>query len=79
MKLEGVKFDKLWLQEIVALNERAVGNAETVRQSSDAEIRAYAAVALPLAREKLLVVNKLTGNAPRGPRFRTTPATPPPR
>jgi predicted outer membrane protein len=80
-KVEGVKFDKLWFDEITAVNQRAVTNCESVAESSDPDIKSFAQATLPLARQKLLVVNKVTGNASPLPTDRSAPApvTPAPR
>ena len=81
--LAGPKFEKAWFEEIIALNQQVIANYEIGAQSTDLEIKGFAEKALPLAREKLILANKFTGNAPTkgsGIEFRSTPTpVPPPR
>jgi predicted outer membrane protein len=64
-KLSGPKFDKTLLEELVAANQRAVATYEAATSTQDQEIRSYAEQGLPLAKEKLLIANKMTGNPMR--------------
>ena len=71
------KFDAAWIGEIVALNEKAVVNFTEASASPDADIKAFAQKALPLAEEKL---NLVTGrSSPTVPKFRTENSLPKPR
>jgi predicted outer membrane protein len=63
-KLEGVKFDKKWIERLVAVNSAAVTAYESGAQSADPEIKAFAAAMLPLAQAKLQIANRLAGKAP---------------
>ena len=82
-KLTGPKFDKACMEEIINVNQRAVATYEAAATTKDGEIKAFVTQGLPLAKEKLALANKMSGNAPRkdqNPGFRaepTAPATPP--
>ncbi|MEO7318826.1 MAG: DUF4142 domain-containing protein [Chthoniobacteraceae bacterium] len=76
-KLTSDKFDAAWIEEVVALNERAVTNFTEATESADPDIKIFAQKALPLAKEKLNLVNG--GGAPRVPKFRTDMSQPKPR
>lgn len=76
-KMSPDKFDTAWLEEIVALNEKAVANFTEASESTDADIKLFAQKALPLAQEKLTLV---TGRgSPAVPKFRTENSLPKPR
>ena len=64
-KLTGPKLDKALLEEIIQVNERAVSAYEAAAQTKDEEIKAFVDENLPLAKEKLTLTNKMTGNKPR--------------
>ncbi len=64
-KLSGPKLDKALMEAIVSANERSVSTYEAAAQSNDREIKGFVDQALPLAKEKLALANKMTGNAPR--------------
>ena len=76
-KLPPDKFDGAWIEEVVTLNERAVANFAAGSESADAEIKLFSQKALPLAKEKLALVNG--GGAPKAPKFRTEMSQPQPR
>ena len=76
-KLPPEKFDAAWIEEVVALNERAVANFTEAAGSADPEIKIFAQKSLPLAQEKLTLVNG--GGAPKAPKFRTDMSQPKPR
>ncbi len=63
-KLTGQQFDRLWFDEMIALNQRAIATYEIGVASNDTEIKSFAEKALSLAREKLLVMQKVSGVAP---------------
>ncbi len=78
-KLTGPKFDKTLMEEIVAANQRALSNYEAAQQTKDPEIKAFVSVGLPMAKEKLLLANKMSGTSVRSdkvPGFRTRTAPP---
>ena len=76
-KMSPDKFDAAWIEEIVALNEKAVANFTAGSESADADIKVFAQKALPLAQEKL---NLVTGRgSPTVPKFRTDNSLPKPR
>jgi len=78
-KLTGPKLDKALMEEIIATSEKAVSTFEVAAQTKDADIKAFVDRGLPMAKEKLLIVNKVTGNAPRTdktPGFRTSAPAP---
>lgn len=76
-KLSPDKFDALWIEEIVALNERAVQNFADAASSQDGDIKTFAQKALPLAKEKLALVSG--AGAAKAPKFRTQMSQPEPR
>ena len=78
-KLSGPKLDKALMEEIIGASEKAVKTYEAAAKSQDEDIKAFVEQGLPLAKEKLLLVNKMGGNAPRGgnaPGFRTNVGAP---
>lgn len=78
-KLNGPKFDKTVMEEIVNVTERAVATFEAAANTKDGDIKAFIEEGLPLAKEKLLLANKMTGNARRSdhaPSFRAQPTAP---
>lgn len=76
-KLPPDKFDAAWIEEVVALNEKAVTNFTEASESADADVKAFSQKALPLAKEKLNLVSG--GGAPKVPKFRTEMSLPKPR
>jgi predicted outer membrane protein len=80
-KLSGPKLEKTLLEEIVAINQRAVATYEAAVESHDDDIKAFVDQGLPLAEEKLRVAGKMAGTAPRQPKpaasaVAETPAAP---
>lgn len=81
-KLTGPKLDKAWLELVTSAVQAAIDNCEAVFPSRDSDIRSFAEKALLLSKEKLLVINRLTGTNPPAatpparptPSFRTAPA-----
>ena len=72
-KLNGPKFDKVLMEEIIAVNQKAVATYEAALNSSDEEIKAFANEGLALATEKLMLANKMSGTGRRSdplPAFR---------
>jgi predicted outer membrane protein len=67
-KLTGPKLEKTLLEEIVAINQRAVATYEAAVESQDDDIKAFVEQGLPLAEEKLRAAGKMTGTAPRPPK-----------
>jgi predicted outer membrane protein len=79
--LNGPKFDKACLEKMVSVNEQAVAAYETAAESPDGDIKALAEGLLPIARQKLQIINKIAGNPtkPAGaPSFRTQSQVAPP-
>ena len=76
-KIPKEKFDTTWIEEIVALHEKAVANYSEASNSTDSDIKAFAQKALPLAKEKLSLVNG--GGGTKTPKFRTQNSQPQPR
>ena len=76
-KIPKEKFDATWIEEIVALHEKAVANYADASTSADGDIKAFAQKALPLAKEKLSLVNG--GGGTKTPKFRTQNSQPQPR
>jgi putative membrane protein len=79
-KLQGPRFEKQLMEEIINVNEHAVANYEAAAGTRDSDIRAFVEEALPLAKEKLLLTNKMTGTARRSdkePGFRGVSPAPP--
>ena len=76
-KLPSEKFDAAWVEEIVALNERAIANYTDATESADPDIKIFAQKALPLAKEKLALVSG--AGAAKMPKFRTEMSQPTPR
>ena len=62
--LKGLKFDKKWIERLVAVNVIAVTAYETGTQSADIEIKAFADAMLPLAQAKLQIAHRLAGKTP---------------
>lgn len=72
--LKGARFDKALLEKIAAVNRREVVEFEAAAGSSDPEIKQFAERVLPVAKEKLLLFDRMTGSAQRttvSPVFRT--------
>ena len=59
--LAGAEFDKACLAELVALAKDLVANFEAGARSKDAEVKAFADQALPLAKQKLEITTKVSG------------------
>ena len=89
-KETGSNFDKAVMDKVAAASQQAVIAYEAAAQSTDLDIRTFAGQMLPLAQEKLRLVEKMTGaGKAAGQLFRTgvppkaaagsaTPATPKP-
>ena len=72
-KLNGPKFDKILMEEIIAVNEKAVATYEAALNSGDDDIKAFANEGLTLAKEKLMLASKMSGTGRRSdqpPAFR---------
>ena len=89
-KEKGSHFDKAVMDKVAAASQQAVSAYEAAAQSTDLDIKTFAEQMLPLAQEKLRLVEKMTGaGKAAGQLFRTgappkpatgsaTPATPKP-
>ena len=72
--LTGPKFDKACLEKMLSVNEQAVAAYETAAESPDGDIKALAEALLPIARQKLEIINKIAGTSSKpatAPSFRT--------
>jgi len=65
MKLSGSNLDKAAMDRIVAASNEALAAYQQATQSSDAQIKTFAAQMLPLAEEKRHLVEKMTGAGPK--------------
>jgi putative membrane protein len=73
-KLTGPKFDKTLMEEIINVNQQALAIYEAAANTKDGDIKAFIDEGLRLAKEKLLLANKMSGNARRSdktPGFRS--------
>ncbi len=87
-KLTGADFDKAVMDKVVAASQQSISAYEAAAQSTDADIKSFAGQMLPLAQEKLRLVEKMTGagkaaaklfrtGAPEPAASEAKPATPP--
>ena len=79
--LEGLKFDKAALEQILAVNRLAVSAYEAGVSSQDSEIKSFVSQMLPVAKARLQLTSKMAGAPAESagvPRFRTS-APPLPR
>jgi putative membrane protein len=79
-KLSGPKYDKTLLEEIIKVNQQIVAVYEAAAATRDNDIKAFVNEGLPLAKEKLLFANRMSGNARRSdktPGFRAQGSLPP--
>jgi predicted outer membrane protein len=60
-RLSGSNFDKAALDKVVAANNEALAAYQAAAQSTDPQIKSFAAQMLPLAEEKRHIVEKMTG------------------
>ena len=69
----GSNFDKAVMEKIITAAQGAVASYEGAAQSGDGEIKTLAERLLPVAKDKLLLANKISGKPdPSGkPAFRT--------
>jgi len=71
-KETGSHFDKAVMDKVAAASQQAVSAYEAAAQSTDTEIKIFAEQMLPLAQEKLRLVEKMTGaGKAAGQLFRT--------
>lgn len=62
--LQGLKFDKAYMEEMVQDQQTYVALFEQATQSHDAEIKSFATASLPGLKQHLELVRKITGIAP---------------
>jgi len=62
-KLEGLKFDKAYLEEMVQELQVYAATFELATQSRDPEIKSFATLALPNVKKDLALVRQMTGMA----------------
>ncbi len=77
-KETGSHFDKAVMDKVISANQQAVEAYQTAAQSTDADIKDFAAQMLPLAKEKLRLVEKMTGAGKAAAGLFRTGATPKP-
>jgi predicted outer membrane protein len=69
--LTGEKFEKAWVEKLIAINEAGAAAYEMGAKSSDADIRSFAEKMLPVAQARLQMANRLGGRSnaakPAGP------------
>jgi putative membrane protein len=65
LKLSGSNLDKAAMDRIVAASNEALAAYQQATQSSDSQIKIFAAQMLPLAEEKRHLVEKMTGAGPK--------------
>jgi len=64
-KLQGLKFDKAYMEEMVQGQQSYVTIFEQAAQSHDADIKSFAIASLPVLRQHLALVRDITGVSPR--------------
>lgn len=77
LKLDGEKFEKACMTEIVRLQQMEVADFESAAESSDPDVKAFAVKFLPQLREQFLLAKKIGAMAARpsptaAPAFRAT-------
>lgn len=72
--LDGLKFDKVVLDQFLAVNRQSVSAYEAGVGSDDADIKAFVTQMLPVAKARLHLTSKMAGapSATLGPQFRTS-------
>jgi predicted outer membrane protein len=73
--LDGLKFDKVVLEQFMAVNRLAVAAYEAGVNSQDPDIRAFVGQMLPVAKARLQLTSKMAGapaQASTVPKFRTS-------
>ena len=61
--LSGVKFEKAWIETLIAISELGATAYEVGAKSEDAAIRSFAEKMLPIAQARLQMANRLGGRA----------------
>lgn len=61
--LSGAKFEKAWVEQLIATSEASVAAYESVLKSDDAELRGFAEKMLPVAQARLQIAYRLGGRA----------------
>lgn len=61
--LSGAKFEKAWIERLMAVNESAVTAYELGAKAEDVEIRSFAEKMLPVAQARLQMANRLGGRS----------------
>lgn len=61
--LSGAKFEKAWVEQLIASSERSVAAYEAVEKSDDADLRAFAEKMLPVAKARLQIANRVGGRS----------------
>jgi predicted outer membrane protein len=74
--LSGGKFEKAWIERLIAVSEAAAAAYELGAKSDDGEIRSFAEKLLPVAKARLQMANRLGG---RSVGAASPPPVPPPQ
>ncbi len=61
--LSGVKFEKAWIETLIAISELGATAYEVGAKSEDAAIRSFAEKMLPIAQARLQMANRLGGHS----------------
>jgi putative membrane protein len=78
-KLEGLKFDKAFMEEMTKRQQDYASLFEQKTQSEDSHIKAFVTATLPVIKQQLALARNISGISPRAgtqPHFRTGNATP---
>ena len=77
-KQQGADFDKAVMDKVIAASQQSVSAYEAAAQSADSQIKEFAESILPLAKERLLLVQRMTGAGKAGNQLLRTGSTPKP-
>ena len=61
--LSGAKFEKAWIERLLAVSELSAAAYELGAQANDATIRSFAEKMLPIAQARLQMANRLGGRS----------------
>jgi len=77
-KQAGADFDKAVLDKVISASKESVSAYETAGQSTDEEIKRFSEQMLPLSKEKLMLVERMTGAGKAASQLFRTGAPPKP-
>jgi predicted outer membrane protein len=72
--LTGGKFEKAWVDRLIAVSEASAAAYEIGAKSQDADIRSFAEQMLPVAKARLQMANRLGGRSAAAPSEAAKPA-----